>query len=155
MVARKALPPGHHVMRLVPYKAQHRHPDTDAFIAVLPTAFELRPRYEGCLSVCWIEHFGGYDLAAKRDAAIAFRETLDTKHIGGAAVFAAAQVDAIVQSGKRFEKAIRVIHDPVPGNAGHACVRHYSNEDLELMDVLATEVFTDVVSVKALNLPKK
>ena len=154
MVARKALPDEDHVMRFVPYGRQHRDPDTDTFLGLTPQAMELRADDKGGLSVTWVEHFGPNVIATKRVAAIAFREALDSKHIGGEAVFASAQVKAVVQAGRDYGKSIRVVHDPVPGNPGHAEVRHFSDEDLRLLDLLAAEVFIEIDKVSDLKLPK-
>lgn len=153
MAARKALPKDDHVMRYVPKARQHRDPDTDEFLGLIPQAMELRDDDKGGLSVTWIEHFGAYGFAAKRDAAIAHRETLRTKHIGGEAVFATAQVQAIVDAGLRYSKSIRVVHDPVPGNSGHAEIRHFTDDDLRLLDLLATETFAEIDKVVDLKLP--
>ena len=154
MVARKALPNDDHVMRFVPKARQHRDPETDQFIGLTAQAMELREEDNGGLSVTWVEHYGSYGVLAKRRAAIAFRESLKTKRIGGEAVFATAQVKSIIDAGAGYNKSIRVVHDPVSGNPGHAEVRHFTAEDLRLLEVLATEVFIDIDKVMNMNLPK-
>lgn len=154
MVARKALPNDDHVMRFVPKGRQHRDPDTDAFLGLTPQAMELRDEDKGGLSVTWVEHFGEYGQSAKRSAAIAFREALEKKHIGGEAVFATAQVKAVIDAGNAYRKSVRVVHDPVQGNPGHAEVRHFTDEDVRLLDHLATEIFDVIDKVADLNLPK-
>jgi hypothetical protein len=154
MTANSSLPNSDHVMRFVPKGRQHRDPDTDEFIGLIPQAMQLRENDKGGLSVTWVEHFGAYGLAAKREAAIAYRETLRTRHIGREAVFASAQVQAIVDAGLRYSKGLVIVHDPVPGNPGHAEIRRFTDDDLTLLDLLATEIFTEIDKVADLNLPK-
>lgn len=155
MVARKALPDNNHVMRFVPKGRQHRDPDTDEFLGIAPQAMQLRGEDKGGLSVTWIEHFGEFGKASKRLGAIAFRESLEKKHIGSEGVFASAQVQSIVRAGLTYEKIVRVVHDPVTGNPGHAQVRHFTDEDLRLLDYLSAEVFTEIDKVSDLELPKR
>ena len=101
-----------------------------------------------------MEYYGSYGIPAKRDAAIAFREALATKRIGGEAIFATAQVQSIVDASSSYGKNIRVVHDPVTGNPGHAEIRHFTDDDLRLLDHLATAVFIEIDKVADLNLPK-
>jgi hypothetical protein len=116
---------------------------------------ELTLKDKGGLSVTWIEYYGTFGIHAKRTGAAAFRESLDSKHIGAQGVFATAQVQEILDAGERFEKKIRVIHVSEPANPGHAEVRHFTDDDLTLLDVLATEVFNTYDFVGQLKLPKK
>jgi len=141
-------------MRYVPYVRQHRDPETDAYLGLTPQAMELREEDKGGLSVTWVEYYGSYGIPAKRDAAIAFREALATKHIGSKAVFATAQVQSIVDASSNYRKSIRVVHDPVTGNPGHAEVRHFTDDDLGLLDHLAADVFTEIDKIADLKLPK-
>ena len=113
---------------------------------------ELTEEDAGGLSVTWIEHFGPFGLEAKRAAATAYRESLTSRHLGGKGVFATAKVDTVLSVGRSFDKQLRVVHDPVTGNSGHAEVRHFSDE-LGLLDMLAT-VFDDIDTVTSLRLPK-
>lgn len=154
MVARKALPGDDHVMRFVPKVRQQRDADTDDFLGITPQAMALRDEDKGGLSVTWIEYFGDYGKAAKQSAAIAFRESLESKQIGSEAVFATAQVKSIINAGQAYNKRIRVVHDPVQGNPGHAEIRHFTDEDIRLLDHLAMDVFCEMDKVADLNLPK-
>lgn len=155
MVARRAIPSADHIMRYVQKSRQHRDPDTDEFLGLAPGAFMLGPKDEGGMSVSWIEFFGPLSQAAKKEAAIAFRESLDRKKLGGSAVFATAQVQAVLDAGKAFSKQLRVVYAPVPGNDGHAEVRHFSDDDLELLDWLASAAFLEIDHVAGMGLPKR
>jgi len=140
-------------MRFVPKSRQYRDADTDQFICLAEGAFTIRESDEGGLSVTWIEYYGVKNIDSKRCAAIAFRASLDSQRLGGEGVFASAKVDDILKAGREFEKPLRVVHDPVPQNPGHAQIRQFSDDDLMLLDVLATEVFSEIDRVSTLNLP--
>jgi hypothetical protein len=142
-------------MRFVPYARQHRDPETDAFRGLAPSAMALDEKDKGGLSVTWIEHFGTFGMDAKRLGAMAFRESLDTKHLGGKGVFATARVRSVISAGRHFGKTLRVVFDPVPGNPGHSEVRHFTDDDLGLLDALATQVFNDYDLVSDIKLPKR
>jgi glucokinase len=109
---------------------------------------------KGGMSVTWIEHFGAFGMAAKRQGAIAFRESQQSRKLGATAVFATAQVQKILDAGTGFSKQLRVVYDPVPGNSGHAEIRHFEDDDLQLLDLLASDVFSDIDHVASLRLPK-
>lgn len=154
MVAKKAVPPEHHVMRFVPANRQHRHPDTDEFLGLLPSAMELTKRDEGGLSVTWIEFYGPLGFQSKQTGAAAFRESLESKRVGAKGVFASGNVGEVLSAGERFGKTVRVVHVHEVENPGHAEVRHFTDEDVALLDVLATEVFCTFDFVADLKLPK-
>lgn len=147
------MPGQEHIARFVPYARQDRDSETDAFLGITPSAMELTLEDHGGLSVTWIEHFGAFGNPAKRAAAIAYRESLSSKHLGGKGIFATAIVDNVLAAGMSFGKALRVVHDPVVGNPGHAEVRHFTDDDLSLLDMLAS-VFDDFDTVCSLRLPK-
>ncbi len=108
----------------------------------------------GGMSVTWVEYFGPFGIAAKKAAAIAFRESQPSKKIGAKAVFATGNVQRILDAGSAFSKALRVVHDPVSDNRGHSEVRHFEDDELELLDLLASDVFSDINHVANLGLPK-
>ena len=139
-------------MRYVQRARQDRDPDTGAFRGLAPGAFMLGPKDRGGMSVTWVEKFGPLGLGAKRQAAAAFRESQNSKKLGATAVFATAQVEQIIHAGQMLRKALRIVYDPVPGNPGHAEVRHFDDSDLEVLDYLATDVFTDIDHVADLDL---
>ncbi|MFM1975438.1 MAG: hypothetical protein RL145_284 [Pseudomonadota bacterium] len=151
MVARKSIPDEHHVMRYCQPRL-HQLDGEGRFIAIIPQAFELRPDDGGNLSVTWIEYFGPYDLASKSKAAKAFQSSLTSGKLGKKGVFATAQVKMITETRAHGTKALRVVHDPVPTNLGHAEIRQFSDDDIRLLEYLATEVFAEIDHVKDLGL---
>ena len=155
MPARRALPDADHVARFVPHNKQHRHPDTDAFLGVTAAAFAIREDDKGGLSTTWIEFFEAKPLDAIRAAACAFRESQPSKKIGKKALFALARIADTKAVALAYKKKIRVIHDPVHGNPAHAEIRHFDDDDLELLEVFATETFAELHLVADLNLPPR
>ena len=153
MIARRAIPDEDHVSRFVPKKRQNRHPETDAFQGLSIAACELRQTDDGGLSVTWIEHFGPYGTQSKRAAAIAYRASLASRRLPPQAAFAYAQVSQIKAAAARYDRVVRVVWDPVDGNQGHAEVRHFTDDDIRLLDLLAAEVFSDADIVGEMRLP--
>ncbi|MDR7153281.1 hypothetical protein J2W40_000075 [Sphingobium xenophagum] len=154
MAARKALPDEDHVMRFAPQSRQIIGPDGERG-GPSPAAFELREADKGGLSVTWVEYFGGFDRASRSAAAAAHRETLREKRLPASAIFAWAKVAEIKAAGKVYRKAIRVVHDPVPGNVGHAEIRHFTDDDLDLLEYMASDVFTNYDRVNAMDIPPR
>lgn len=151
MAVRRALPDEHHVLRYVPLSKRvidpHGVPGGPA-----PSAFALRSDDEGGLSVTEVEFYGPCDLASRIQAAIAHRDSLPTKKVGTQAVYAQAQIASIKAAAAQYEKQVRVVHDPVPGNPGHAEVRHFTDDDLDLLAYFATDVFVDYETVASMKL---
>ena len=153
MVVRKELPPDDHVSRFVPYSRQEREPDTDKLIGLTAAACELSARDKGGLSVNWIEFFGQYSRNARISSACAYRASLQSNKLPAKGLFAYAQVRAIKDVAHSYQKPVRVVHCPVPGNEAHSEIRHFDDQDIELLERLAVEVFSDLEVVKDLNLP--
>lgn len=153
MIARRAIPDDNHVSRFVPYMQQDRDPDTDEFRGLTIAACRLRRTDNGGLSVTWIENFGPYGRQAKHDAAVAFRASLKSRKLPPQAAFAYAEVARIKAAADQFDKSVRVVWDPVEGNQGHAEVRHFTDDDCRLLDLLSTEVFVEPDIVRDMGLP--
>lgn len=153
MPARKALPSSDHVMRFASRSRRIHDPETDTYLGPSPAAFEIREEDSGGLSVTWIEHFGDNGTQSRAKAAAAYRETLRVKRLPPSAIFAWANVEKIVSAGKEYRKSLRIVHDPVEGNSGHAEIRHFSDDDLDLLDYISSEVFTEYVVVSEMGIP--
>ena len=117
--------------------------------------FELREDDWGGLSVTEIEHFGLMSKAARQKAALAFRESLDSKKLSKHGIFARAQILRVKDAALEYGKKVRVVHDPVPGNSGHAQIRHFTDDDLDLLEHFAAQVFKDYEVVADMNLDAK
>ena len=153
MPARKALPDTDHVMRFASQSKRFVDPDTEEFSGPTPAAFAIRSVDEGGLSVTWVEHFGEFSAATRGVAAAAHRESLNDKRLPKNAIFAWANVASVKAAGVAYSKGLRVVHAPVAGNDGHAEIRHFSDEDLDLLDHLSSSVFVEYEVVKDMDIP--
>ncbi|THD38305.1 MAG: hypothetical protein E7773_00695 [Sphingomonas sp.] len=118
-----------------------------------PGAFKLTPEDEGGLSVTEIEHFGANDAPTRVIAAVAFRASIPSKKLGANGLFARATVGAVKSAAAGYKKSVRVVHDPVEGNPGHAEIRHFDDNDFDLLAFFATDVFVDYEVVSAMGIP--
>lgn len=152
MVARRALPDSHHVLRYVPQSKRVVDPDGNLG-GPAPTAFALRVDDAGGLSVTEIEHFGEMSAASRVSALAAHRESLPSKTVRSNALCAWAQIERIKAAALTYEKHVRVVHDPVEGNPGHAEIRHFTDEDLDLLEFFSSDVFLNYEVVGSMELP--
>ncbi|WP_426263011.1 hypothetical protein [Sphingomonas sp. PWP1-2] len=115
----------------------------------------MRDEDGGGLSVTEVEFFGPLSPDTRRQAAVAYRESQASKKLGAEAVFAWASVDAVKRAALGYEKTVRVVHAPVDGNPGHAEVRHFTYDDLDLLAFFASDVFLDYEIVAQMGLPPR
>jgi hypothetical protein len=139
-------------MRFVPYKQQLRDPETDEFKGIVNTAFAIRPTDKGGLSLTWVEHYGAKSAATYNIAASAFRDSLESKKLPIKAYFAVGQAGGARATSASHGKKIRLVHAPDGPNTGHVELRRFTDEDRQLLDTLAREVFTEHVAVIGLTL---
>lgn len=154
MVARRALSDHHHVMRYVPPSKRFVSSEGD-LLGPAPAGFAIRDSDKGGLSVTEVEHFGEMSARCRSIAAFAHRESLDSKKISNNAIFAWSQIADAKSAGQKYNKTLRVVHDPVDGNPGHAEIRHFTDEDLDLLDHFATDVFKEYEIVADMNVPAR
>jgi len=155
MVARRAVADEHHVLRYAPKSKRFLHPETAEPLGISPAAFAIRPGDEGGLSVTEVEHYGAMSADTRRLAAAAFRESQPSRKLGAQAAFAWARVSVIKAIGTEYGKGIRVVHSPVDGNPGHAEMRHFTDDDLDLLDFFATDVFSEYEVVADMGIPAR
>lgn len=137
------LPDGDHVMRRVSYQLQERDTNDDSIVlGLLPGAFELRELDNGGLSVTWLEYFRGTHAANISDSIAAISNCMRGSQ--KRAVFATASVGELKAASKKKLTGVRVIYDPTSCNKGHAAVRRLPPEDIEMLDTLAVDTFSDV-----------
>lgn len=133
------LPDGDHIVRYVPFSKLLR--DGDKPVGFLFSAFQLRDSEDG-LSATWLEYFAGDRVAQTTAAVRAFRASLK---VGSTSGFAIGQVGAIKSAAVERKHKIRVIHWPVDGNSAHAEIRQFPRDDVELLQVLANQVWAELV----------
>lgn len=153
MAARKALPDHHHVMRFAAKSKRFHHPDTGQALGLSPAAFAIREGDEGGLSVTEIEFFGPLSPASLAEAAVAYRASQESKRLGPQGAFAWAEINAIKAAAQQYDKKVRVVHAPVDGNPAHAEIRHFTDDDLDLLAFFASDVFSNYVIVQDMTLP--
>jgi hypothetical protein len=140
----KNLPDEDHVIRYVPWSRLLKDEDQNV-LGFLPQAFQLRPEEE-YLSVNWIEYHDGDRATQIRLSVWAIRDSFD-KPLGQKSAFAMGNVAKIKTTSQAYGSRVRVIHEPIlPNNPGHSAIRQLPRDDLNLLDALAADAFTDRVS---------
>lgn len=136
------LPSTDHVARHVPWKKLRRD-DDDNVLGLLPEAFELRPEEPG-LSVNWLEYYSG----SRSDQLQAIAQDVRAKRtIGPQSAFGIGNVGELKSQCKGLGVPVNVVYWPTDGNLSHSRMQ-YINNDLELLALIADEVFTDFVQNK-------
>lgn len=134
------IPDDDHVMRHVGWNRLLKDED-DNVLGFLPQAFELRPE-EDALSVSWIEYYE--DPATRvRDAVWGVRRARDVRP---KSAFAIASVGRIKETCSNVSNAkVRAVPEPLDKWPAHAGIRRLPHDDLDLLEVLATKAFTEMV----------
>jgi hypothetical protein len=140
MKARK-LPREHHVVRYVPWSKLRKDED-DRVIGLLGVAFKLRSD-EKFLSTTWLEYFAGPRAAKIRAAVHAIRAS--KLKPGGKSGFAIGNIGTIIGACAERRYKIRIVHEPQDDNKAHASVRQFPPEDLELLELLAADAWSELV----------
>jgi hypothetical protein len=117
--------------------------------------FALREDDAGGLSVTEIEHFGPMSAATRAAAAFAYRESQSSKRISANGIFARSEIGRVITAAQDHGKSVRIVHDPVDGNPGHAQVRQFTDEDLDLLEHLAEKVFHEYELVCDMQIPSR
>jgi hypothetical protein len=137
-MATKSLPETDHIVRHVPFKL------LDDQGLPLPQAFELRPN-ERYLSASWLEFFAG-----DRAAELAGCATLMShyRQIKPHDALAVGNVGEIKDACAEFDQKIRVVseQDSDNLNLAYVAVRQVRTDNLELLELLAQDVWSDVTS---------
>lgn len=133
------VPNDSHVVRYVRKRLLRRDEDGNV-LGILPQALELRDG-ETYLSVTWIEHFDPRFEEGLIEAAEAIRRQLTVKNNDG---FSTTEVRPFCDICERFDERVRVLHEPVnPENTGHVAIRRFPRDNLDLLDLLASEAFVE------------
>ena len=136
------LPDPHHLMRFVPKKYLITDGEGNLTGGIRPEAFQLKPKDEGRLSVTWLEYFAGA-LTEQRTAAVkALRASLTVKPKDG---FAVGQIAGIKARCRSRRYLIRAVHAPVASNNAHAEVLHLPENEIILLEELATGEWSTLV----------
>ena len=142
-MATKSLPDTDHVVRHVPSQL------LDDNGMPFPQAFELRPA-ETYLSTSWSEFFDGLlaDRLAGCACVMSHNRTIKVRD-----AFAVGNVGEIKDACAEFNQKIRIVSEPDPAPSGlniaYAAIRQIQTDSLELLELLAQDVWNDVHSAAA------
>jgi hypothetical protein len=143
-MATNYLPDGDHVVRHIPAAQLIRDPNTDIVTGCFPQAFELRPDEE-YLSASWLEFFSGVFLECLAGVGAAMGKT---RKIGPRHGFAVGKVRDVKEACAEFEMRIRIIHEPSDHNPCYTAVRRYKSDDLELLELLASDAWSSTIEAQ-------
>ncbi len=133
------VPNDSHVVRYV-RKRELRRDENGNVLGILPQALELREG-EAFLSVTWLEHFDPQYERGLIQAAEAIRRQLEVRGNDG---FSTTEVEGFCDICERFNEKVRVLHEPInPENTGHVAIRRFPRDNLDLLDLLASDAFVD------------
>jgi hypothetical protein len=131
------LPNPSRIVRYVGYGKMRRDED-DNFIGPNPAAFELRP-HEHDLSVTWCEYFQAVEDVQLRCAIEIIRCSRD---VGSMACFCVADAQEVLAAVSDAGRIGRAVYRPVVGNQAHAGVCGLVPEEAQLLERLASEVWS-------------
>lgn len=137
-MATKSLPDTDHVVRHVPFKL------LDDQALPLPQAFELRAN-EKYLSASWLEFFRG-DRAAKLAGCASMMSHY--RQLKAHDVLAVGNVGEIKDACAEFDQKIRIVNETEADNLNlaYVAVRQIRTDSLELLELLAQDVWNDISS---------
>jgi hypothetical protein len=148
-MAIKYLPNDDHVVRHISSQLLIRDEADQAkrVIGCFPQAFELRPG-ERYLSASWLEFFSGNKHERMVAAVDAVAKTRTVKPSHG---FALGNVAEVKDACASFGLKIRVIHEPKRNNPNPAytAIRNYRSDEIQLLELLASEAWSEVVEARA------
>lgn len=131
-----------HVVRYVPPSRLARDED-DKVVGFLFSAFQMREG-EPSLSTSRLEHFSG-DRSEKITKCIQVnRECLVVRPTSAFAIGNVGNLKAVGQR-QVSGRAIKVVYSPTGCNPAHTSVEKLPREEMELLEQLATEVFSEIV----------
>jgi hypothetical protein len=137
---------GDHVVRHVPLGKTRRDAKGNV-LGILPAAIERREGEE-YLSVNHLEHFAGTREQQMSEIKAAVTAAKESKTIGAKGLFATANVGELKSAVlAKSTRKIRVAYAPTKHNPSHSAIHDIPEEDMELMDQLADEVFSKTVQV--------
>ena len=143
-MAIKSLSNTDHVVRHVNSQLVER--DGDTLLEVLPQAFMLR-KGEEYLSASWLEFYAG-----SRDERITqvIAGVAKARQVKASYAFALGNVEDVKEACASFRMKIRILHEPSKDNPNPAytAVRRYQSDDIQLLELLASEAWSDVVEAK-------
>lgn len=118
-----------------------RKDENDNVLGVLAAGLQRRPG-EKSLSVTWIEYFTG---AVPEQILGAIQATRAAQDCRPKSQFAIANVGKIKAAAAGADAKIRIVHEATKENPAHASIRQLPDEDSALLELLAEDVFTQLI----------
>jgi len=134
-----------HVVRHVSKNLVDRDDDTGVIRGIFPQAFELRPTDDGYLSAAWQEFFVG---PKRKQVAGVAAFIGKTRKITLNQAFVSGCVRDVKNTCADFGQKIRILHEPCDDNLAYAAIRRYQSDNLDLLELLASEAWCDVTDAK-------
>jgi hypothetical protein len=131
-----------HVVRHVTNALIDWDDESGAIKGIFPQAFELKKKDEGYLSACWREFFRGSKLDQLAGIAAFLGKT---RNITQKQAFACGRVSDVKAACLEYGQKIRVTYEPDPEeNLAYSAIRRYQSDNIELLELLATEAWSDI-----------
>lgn len=144
-MATKSLSDDHHVVRHVSFQQIDRDDATGAIRGIFPQAFLLHPKDQGYLSAGWLEFFAGLH----GNCIAGFAAFLGkTRKVTAKQAFACGRVGDVKDACGQFGQKIRIVHEPEEDNLAYTAIRRYQSDNLELLELLATDAWSRVTDAK-------
>lgn len=134
------LPDQDHVVRHVPWKGL-RKDEQDNVIGILGASLAPRQDEDG-VSVSHLEFHSGNKTTQLENTAKLMRGCRD---IRPKCHFAIGKIDEIKRHARDAQVGIKIVCWPTQKNPAHAEIRNLPASDMELLEALAEEVFTEIV----------
>lgn len=136
----KSIPNKHHIIRYASWTKLLKDEDLNV-LGVLHTALELRDG-EKYLSATWVEYFNGQPQDQFMSAVRAIRNSIDAKPKGG---MAKANVGKLHELCGAKDSRIRIVTERSKANPAHAGIHRLPQDNIDLLELLAVEAFSNVV----------
>lgn len=148
MAVKRKIPREDHVLRYAGKNQLETAENDDGSVTVIGIQRDAfrRKEDEKTLSVTWVEFFSGDSRERIDKAAQVFRNTFNSaakKPFRGA--FAIGEIARIHSVCDNHGHQVRVVHDPKPGNEGHAGITRLPRDNDDLLDALAYSAFAEFV----------
>lgn len=143
-MATTSLSDDYHIVRHISFQQVDRD-DAGAIRGIFPQAFILHPKDEGYFSAGWLEYFAG----VRRNCIAGIAAFLGkTRKVTAKQAFACGRVGDVKEACSQFGQKIRVIHEPDDDNLTYTAIRRYQSDNLELLELLATDAWSQVTDAK-------
>lgn len=139
------IPEEHHLLRYVSANKLRRDED-DNVLGCTFEAFRLREQ-EQYLSAAWVEFFDGERDHQVRQAADSIGATIKVTRRSG---FALGNVGRIKGTCAAAKAKVRILHEPNDANPAYATVRQIPRDDIQLLELLASEAWAETIVAPAL-----